>query len=94
MLYKIINKSNYIGLKVWNEDMWGNVTFIPSIRGQGNRLIGYYMSPTLYARIFLTPYQKATNPDKSLSYPTGATQAACNIIKDTWERDLFEFVTG
>ena len=50
------------------------------------------MSATLNATIWLTPYQKFTNPGNNPYYPKGATQAAWKIIKDTWERDQFGFI--
>ena len=36
---------------------------------------------------------KTNNPGNNISYPTGETQAAHEIIKDTWERNQFKFVT-
>ena len=66
---------------------------IMAILGQGNGIIGDYMSDTFYATIWLTPYQKPTDPGNNPAYPTGSTQAASEIIKYTWERDQFEFIT-
>ena len=84
---------SYTGIQVWNEEIWGNLAAIMSIRGQGNGLIGDYMLSTLYARIFLTPYQKPTNAGNNPYYPIGATQVERKIIKDTWDHNRVEFVT-
>ena len=65
-----------------------------SIKGQENGLIGYLMLSTLYTTVCLTNYQKPTNPGNNPSYTIRATQVAHKSIKDTWERDPFEFITA
>ena len=67
---------------------------IPSKEKQGTGLIGEYIPYTLWATICLTPYQKPIKPGNNTSYPTGAIQDGTKIIKDTWEHDQLDFVTG
>ena len=78
---------------MWNEHIYVNVVAILSIGGQGNRLIGNYMSSTLYMKIFLTPIQKTNNPGVNLTYPIGSEQESRESINNKWERDIFEFLT-
>ena len=88
------SEPSYTGLQVCNEDIWINMAEIPSIGGQGNGLIRDYMLPMIYMKICLTPYQKPIKPGNNTSYPTGAIQDGTKIIKDTWEHDQLDFVTG
>ena len=83
-LTRVNSKPTYTYLQVWNGDIWGNISAIMSIGGQGNKLIGDYISATLYTTICLKPYPKPTNPGNNLACPTGATQAAYESIKDSW----------
>ena len=80
-------------LQVWNKEIWGNVVEILSIGGQGKGVIWDYLSYTLYAKIWLAPYQKPTYSGDNTAYPTGKTQEACKIIKDSQECDRFELIT-
>ena len=82
----------YTDLQVLNGEVWSNVVAIMLIGGQVNGMIGYYMLYTCYATIFLPSYQKPTNPANNPAYPTGATQAAQESIKDTWGCVRFGFI--
>ena len=77
----------YTDLQVWNEDIWGNVVAIISIRGQVNRMIGEYMLFTLYATMCPTPYQKPTDIGNNIAYSKRATQVTRKSIKDILERN-------
>ena len=68
---------------MWNEDIWGNVGEIIPIKVQGNRLIGDYMSATLYAKLFLTPLQKQINPGNNPAYPTGKYKRHAKVSRIT-----------
>ena len=45
---RIESEPTYREIQVWYEYIWGNVEALPFLTGQGNGLLGHYMSPNLY----------------------------------------------
>ena len=74
----------YSNIQVWNEDIWGNVAAVPPITGQGNVLLGNYMTPTLYDTIFTNPYLTLSDLETDPMYPLCAAMVSRDNTKDNW----------
>ena len=83
MLTRIKSESTYRNFQVWNEYIWGDMAAALSLAIQGNSLLVYYMTPTLYDTICINPYLTPSDPGMNPMYPLGETMVSIDNIKDT-----------